>query len=247
MLRSGPQVLRRAVVSMGLDSTGAQHAACLQQTRGLRPRKPFGLGLAKSKWFILPRKPDHAQDEWDELDRLEQRYKHFIESISQFCIEENLKHAAGSAEAGQRTSEDDDEWAESLTLIKQWNEEVAAKRNERLAMERKAKEEEIQNQLMEAERLREQKLQEIEEYIRKEKELSKTYITPENIDKAIEECLEKVVDYNWAMDARGQKYVGRYVTISGEVELPVADTVEEDSLPPLFQSSPSGSSFRRQP
>lgn len=68
-------------------------------------------------------------------------------------------------------------------------------------------------------------------------ELAKSYITPENIDQAIEQALEKKVDFNYAIDVRGKKYVGRYVTASGEEELPQGEA-DDDSLPPLFQSSP---------
>lgn len=245
MLRSGPQVLRRTAVSIGLDATAAQHAVCLQQSRGVRPRKPWGLGLAKTKWFKVPEMPQHDPDEWEELSRLGHRHRRFVDSIAQFCKEENQKHAAGSAEAGQKSIEEDAEWAEGLLRIKQWNEEVAAKRNERLAQERKMKEEEIHQRILEEEKQQEQRLQEIEEYIRKEKELSVSYITPDNIDKTIEDCLEKVTDYNWAVDVRGRKYVGRFVTASGEEELPDSVEVEEESLPPLFQSSPTGSSSSR--
>lgn len=244
MLRSQLQILKRTAVSIGLDSTTAQHAICLQQTRGARPKKPYGMGLAKTKWFKLPPLPDHAPDEWEELSRLGHRQRRLIDSISQFCKEENQKHAAGSAEAGQKAEEAAAEWEESLLLIKQWNEEVAMKRNARLEMERKLKEEEIQQRIIEEERLEEQRLQEIEDFIRKEKELSKSYITPENIDQTIEECLERVTDYNWAVDVRGRKYVGRFVNASGEEELPVAEE-EEESLPPLFQSIPTGSSSSR--
>lgn len=69
-------------------------------------------------------------------------------------------------------------------------------------------------------------------------ELSKTYITPENIDKAIEEALENKLDFNYALDTRGNKYVGRYVNASGTEDLPETGEVDDEQLPPLFQSSP---------
>ena len=72
-------------------------------------------------------------------------------------------------------------------------------------------------------------------------ELSKTYITPENIDKAIEEALENKLDFNYALDIRGQKYVGRFVNASGTEDLPDAGDPEDEQLPPLFQSSPISS------
>lgn len=40
-------------------------------------------------------------------------------------------------------------------------------------------------------------------------ERSKTFITAENIDEAIERALANPVDYNFAIDVEGNRYVGR--------------------------------------
>lgn len=49
----------------------------------------------------------------------------------------------------------------------------------------------------------------IEEIVRKEKEQSKTFITAENIDAAIEQALANPVDYNFALISSGEKILGR--------------------------------------
>lgn len=51
------------------------------------------------------------------------------------------------------------------------------------------------------------------------------------------------MDFNYAIDARGNKYVGRYVNASGTEEMPDVEETDEDALPPLFQSSPVSSGF----
>lgn len=40
-------------------------------------------------------------------------------------------------------------------------------------------------------------------------ERSKTFITAENIDEAIERALANHVDYNFAIDTEGNRYIGR--------------------------------------
>lgn len=45
--------------------------------------------------------------------------------------------------------------------------------------------------------------------MKKEIEASSTFITPENIDEAIEKALNTVTDYNFAIDVSGEKIMGK--------------------------------------
>lgn len=241
MLRSGKAFLKKSVVAAGIDLIPQQNAICIQQARGLRPRKPAYSGMAKSKLFRIPKRTEYPPDEKAEIIRLMNQYKLFMRSMYNYCKLENEKHSAGSAEAERGIEAEEAEWQESLARIKQWNEEVALKRNERLLQEQEATRLEIQNRLREEEEKQAQRLKEIDEIIRKEKVLSQSYITPENIDQAIARALEEKLDYNFAIDVRGNKYVGRFVNESGEEELPQTEESDESALPPLFQSTPISS------
>ncbi|XP_034244395.1 probable 28S ribosomal protein S26, mitochondrial [Thrips palmi] len=241
MLRQGTTFLKKSVVATGIDLIPQQNAICIQQARGLRPRKPAYSGIAKTKLFRIPKVPVYPPDEKAEIVRLGNQYRTFMKSIRNHFKLENQTHAAGSAEAAQGIEAEEAEWQESLLRLKQWNEEVALKRNERLLSEQAAKKLEIETRIQEEAERQAQRLKEIDEIIRKEKELSKSYITPENIDQAIAKALDDKLDYNYAIDVRGNKYVGRFVNDSGEEELPQSEETDETSLPPLFQSSPISS------
>lgn len=243
MLRSKTPLLKRTVIAVTVDAT-SQNAICVQQARSVRPRKPAFLGMAKSKWFRIPSRPEHDPDELKEIVRISNQYRTYQRSLSLYFKAVNESRAVGSTSATKTIEIEEAEWQESLIRIKQWNEEISSQRNLRIESQRKEKEAEIKQRLLEEERLRQEKLKEIEALVRKEKTLSSSYITPENIDAAIAKSLENVVDFNFAINNRGQKFVGRYVNASGEEELPnMAEYNDESSLPPLFQSSPLESGF----
>lgn len=44
----------------------------------------------------------------------------------------------------------------------------------------------------------------------------KTFITPENIDAAIEAALSQIVDYNFSIDSKGNMYKGRKTELKQE-------------------------------
>lgn len=93
----------------------------------------------------------------------------FFYLYSNFCKLENQTHSAGSAEAEKGIEVEEAEWQESLIQIKQWNDEVALKRNDRLQLEKEAKKVEIETRMREEEERQAQRLKEINEIIRKEK------------------------------------------------------------------------------
>lgn len=87
-----------------------------------------------------------------------------------------------------------------------WNKEVAMMREERLAQEREARQEKIARRLQ-AKYKRDLKLQmKIDEEIKKAKEEAQTFITSKNIDEAILNALENIVDHNMAIDRNGNFY-----------------------------------------
>jgi hypothetical protein len=92
----------------------------------------------------------------------------------------------------------------------EWNAEVAKKREIRLTEMRAKRRSEILEQLLKTEQKQEMKKAKLNEYVRKTKEESVTFITAENLDAAIEECLTKVVNHNRALDLEGNWHIGKY-------------------------------------
>lgn len=95
-----------------------------------------------------------------------------------------------------------------------WNAKVAQLREVRLAEEKQARREQILQSMLEIEENQEKKRQHIDEEIRKAKMEAVTFITAENIDAAIEECLANVVNHNRALDLEGNWYEREYPPLS---------------------------------
>lgn len=88
----------------------------------------------------------------------------------------------------------------------QWNEKIAIIRQQRLSQERTHRIEKIHKKLKEKKE-RDLKMQEIiDANIKKIKEEATTFITPKNIDEAILNALENIIDHNIAIDCDGNFY-----------------------------------------
>jgi len=93
-----------------------------------------------------------------------------------------------------------------------WNAAIAKERDQRLAKEREEKVAYVQERL-EARQVREEERKEqANQRVLLEIERSKTYITRENLDAAIETALANPVDHNYAIDLAGNLYQGRSTT-----------------------------------
>lgn len=95
----------------------------------------------------------------------------------------------------------------------EWNAEITKQRVVRLAEEKQAKREKILQYLLLNEEKQVNERQRIDEQIRKAKIEALTFITAENIDASIEECLANIVDHNRAVDLQGNWYEGMYPPI----------------------------------
>uniref|UniRef100_A0A1B6G7M1 Small ribosomal subunit protein mS26 n=1 Tax=Cuerna arida TaxID=1464854 RepID=A0A1B6G7M1_9HEMI len=190
-----------------LDS---RKSPCIQCIRCYRPRKPFWLPMAKSKMFRIPKKPSIPTEERIELERLYNVWRTNVKSIQHYYKEQLMAQTTGPEvieERRQRAIE------HQLNCVKEndlWNVEVAKLREERLARETAVREKEIQAAIAQHERKQKALMEQIDANVRKEKEAAKTYITPENIDEAIENALSNIVDHNFCIDKEGNIFKGRY-------------------------------------
>lgn len=113
------------------------------------------------------------------------------------------------------------EMEKCLEINKQWNANCEAIRNGRIKTEYEQDSKYIEKQLEQKMYADEDKLQKIEETVRREKKESKTYITAENLDQAIENALVNSVDVNFAIDLKQTIHDGR-VGLKQENKLAVA-------------------------
>ncbi|XP_016956189.1 probable 28S ribosomal protein S26, mitochondrial [Drosophila biarmipes] len=206
MLRAGCQLLAQSALPAG--KTGGNSFA-LEFVRWRR--KPRWLPVAKSKMFRVPERKKQTEEERTELMRLHNQYKTQLRSVRQFLREENVRHEETStADHIVLTPEQEEaEFQKCLDANAAWNAAIAKERDQRLAKEREEKVAYVQERL-EARQVREEERREqANQRVLLEIERSKTYITRENLDAAIETALANPVDHNFAIDLAGNLYQGR--------------------------------------
>lgn len=137
-----------------------------------------------------------------------------LRSVRQYLREENQRIAETSS-AGHfvlTAEQEEAEFQRCLQENEKWNQEIAVIREKRLAKERQEKEEYVKERLRMAREREEERMEKIEALVKKEKESSKTFITRENLETAIEQALANPVDYNFSIDLHGNIYRGRHNT-----------------------------------
>ncbi|CAH0395421.1 unnamed protein product [Bemisia tabaci] len=182
-----------------------------QTVRWRRDRKPMWLGPSKSKRYWVPPRPNQPLEEKVELRRLFTRYKTEVSALHDL-IKENMKEVQEKQKQAlqfQSKEEEEAEWVECMAINDDWNAESAALREQRIARELEAVEERALQLKLARDEEKRKLAAELNAKVRAEKERSKTYITPENIDEAIEQALNTVVDFNYSIDLRGNKYIGK--------------------------------------
>lgn len=112
----------------------------------------------------------------------------------------------------QQAKEEDFEACKAIN--DKWNAEIAKIRETRLAEKRKERREHILQRLLQEEQKKEEQKKALNEWVKRVKEESVTFITPENVDAAIEECLANVVNHNRALDSEGNWHEGKYPPVS---------------------------------
>ncbi|XP_016937603.3 small ribosomal subunit protein mS26 [Drosophila suzukii] len=209
MLRAGCQLLTQSALPAG--KTGGNSFA-LEFVRWRR--KPRWLPVAKSKMFRVPERKKQTEEERTELMRLHNQYKTQLRSVRQFLREENVRiDETSTVDHIVLTPEQEEaEFQKCIEANAAWNAAIARERDQRLAKEREEKVAYVQERL-EARQVREEERREqANQRVLLEIERSKTYITRENLDAAIETALANPVDHNYAIDLAGNLYQGRSTT-----------------------------------
>lgn len=119
---------------------------------------------------------------------------------------------------------EEEDFKRCCAINDKWNANIAKNRENRLAEMREQRRNLILENLLKKEQQKEMRKEELNEWVKKIKEESVTFITAENIDTAIEECLAKKVDHNRALDLKGNWHEGKYPPVPpiDETQKPVA-------------------------
>lgn len=172
-------------------------------------RKPRWLPTARSKVFKVPQRPNKPQEEHEEIKRLYNNYRTHMKSIRRYLFYRYSTELESQSNTEQQQLETEEDFIRCSKINDEWNGRCKVEREKRLE-ELLKKDVLLAKEKIESIRMKkEEQLQMIEEIVRQEKEASATYITAENIDAAIEEALNKEVDYNFAIDLDGNRYEGR--------------------------------------
>ncbi|KAG6451307.1 probable 28S ribosomal protein S26, mitochondrial [Manduca sexta] len=174
-------------------------------------RKPRWLPVAKSKIYRIPKRPVISEDEKKELLRLHNNYRTQMRAIKRFYFDELVKEMASKQSATSEMSQrlEAEEWLRCVELNDKWNAQVALDREERRKQEVAAMEEYTLARMEAKDKELKARIEKASEKIREEKELSKSFITPETLDAAIDHAIANPTDYNFAIDLKGNKYMGR--------------------------------------
>lgn len=169
-------------------------------------RKPRWLPVAKSKIFRVPERKVECPKERAELLRLHANYKTQLRAVRGFLMNDTIAREATSTADHLIISPEqmEEEFRQCCEVNDKWNSEIAVIRNQRLQQERDAHKELILQRLDAKNERLSSRRQSAEELVRLEKIRSKSMITPENIDRAIEEALAETKDFNFAIDLGGR-------------------------------------------
>ncbi|KYN06725.1 putative 28S ribosomal protein S26, mitochondrial [Cyphomyrmex costatus] len=176
-------------------------------------RKPIWLPTAKSKMFRVPERPVIPMEDYLELKRLYNNYRTYITSFKAHLRQIVKENETQFSETVNELSEEED-FEACNAINNEWNAEIANIREIRLAKIKEKKKNAAMEYILRQEQKQEKQKIELNEWVKKVKKESVTFITAENIDAAIEECLTNVVNHNRALDLEGNWHEGKYPPIS---------------------------------
>lgn len=174
-------------------------------------RKPIALGTAKSKIFRVAPRIVLPVEEEEEIRRLYNNYRTQMKSLTAYLTEKYCVSNLKSLDPEEIKRQFEEDYTQCKKINDEWNEQQRIVR-EKQAAERLAEEIEFAKaKIAEHEEQRRNKLEQIEELVRYEKESAKDFILDlETLDIAIERALANApVDHNFAIDLEGNRIYGK--------------------------------------
>lgn len=181
-------------------------------------RKPRWLPVAKSKMFRIPQRPVTNTEETEEMKRLYSNYKTQIKSLRRYLTYKHCTRFMQKSDSQLQQKLFEEDFVLSNKLNDEWNAECKLIRERRIEENIQKDVEIAKKNLEERLKINSTKLEEAEEIVRREKDASKTFVTPENLDAVIEQALANPVDYNFSIDLNGNIYHGRETLAKQENE-----------------------------
>lgn len=168
-------------------------------------RKPIWFPTAPTKLYNIRQPLFYASDEWNQLVVSERRFNDAVRSLQKYLYDE--VYSASITSGGFSSEEVKAESEEQMRLL-----EENAQENERVRLERENMTKEFNQEIDEKAMLKEYtRITEHEEFkkiaeekVKQEIESSKTYITRDRLEEAIEHALRNPVSYNFAIDLNGK-------------------------------------------
>nr|CAG4642861.1 EOG090X0FQ9 [Evadne anonyx] len=167
-------------------------------------RKPMGGPPAPSKLFRIPVKPFVPEDEKAEQKRLLDNYRSQMKALRQYFFEQSLKQAVSGESAQLKLKEEDIEHERLMEENLIENKKTALLREERLKAEFETTREKVLQSLMKKEKEQALYQEKLCSFI-KEQEAT-PFISKDEVERAIEEALSNPVNFNFAIDFRGNVY-----------------------------------------
>lgn len=167
------------------------------------------MGTAKTKKFRVPERQQHDPIEKENIMKWSANYRTELKAIRKFLRSEYEKKQSETTVLHKSPEQIETEWAESIAKNAAWNAECSKLREMRLQKLAIEQQEYVAQKLSEREERERLRLDKIREIVLKEQKALTTFITPENIEQAIEHALANPVDYNYAIDLEGNMYRGR--------------------------------------
>ncbi|GBP11683.1 Probable 28S ribosomal protein S26, mitochondrial [Eumeta japonica] len=201
--------------------------------RAAHNRKPRWVPVAKSKIYKIPVRPQISIEEKLELQRVNNNYKTQMRAIRRFYYDElqREERSLRSATSEEMMRLEAEEWTRCETVNAHWNETVRHAREQRRLQRQKEMEERALERIEATDAELRRRLEHAASLIKKEKELSKTFITADNLDAAIEHAMANPISYNFAIDLQGQHYTESDSTKHSASPVPPESTNEKKEQP----------------
>ncbi|KAK3096270.1 hypothetical protein FSP39_025164 [Pinctada imbricata] len=166
----------------------------------VRWRKPRFVPRGKTKEFVLSDRPERNPEEEAFMNTKMNNYRTDLKSIIKYL--KDLKQTTATTIQDEERKYQE-EW-ESLQQKNQiWNERVQALREEGMKKE-------IEEKRARIDKLIQKDLEDMNKYMKFGESLiaqEKGFITPENVDEELEKVLDTKVDYEFAIDKTGRRYM----------------------------------------
>nr|CAI5853605.1 unnamed protein product [Callosobruchus analis] len=176
--------------------------------QAVRWRKPRWVPKAKSKIFKVPQRPVVPEEEKLEIMRLYNNYRTKVKSLRRYLFSQHCTLLLKSEDPEEQKRLFEEDLQRCMKINNEWNEKQRELREQAMAEELEAKLSYARKRLEDELIKQDEKLKAIEAIVQQQKEASKDFILPENIDEAIDKALENPVDYNFAITMNGEKIMG---------------------------------------